>query len=110
MKFFFSQKRFYAGVGKYNQVVQYNKKPLTAKQGHAYKKLQNNVVVPPTQFSIAVGLGLGDRTFNKGKSGAFFKIEYGHKHKAYRYHVCDIFKDWTWYEFPSEYVKKMWRT
>jgi len=39
MKFFFSQKRFYAGVGKYNQVVQYNKKPLTAKQGHAYKKL-----------------------------------------------------------------------
>lgn len=57
-------------------------------------------------YSIAVGLGLADCTFYKGKSGVSFKIKYGYKDKAYRYHICNLFKDWTWHDFPSEYVKK----
>lgn len=104
-KYFFSKNRFYAGVPKHQQNVQDNKKAQTNKQCNAYKKQQTGVIVPPTLFSIAVGIGQADRTFYRGPSGVCFKIELGHKDKAYRYHLCDIFKDWTWYDFPSEYVK-----
>lgn len=62
--------------------------------------------MPQTLYSIAVGLGLADSTFYTSKSGPCMKIEYGSPDKVYRYHICNLFKDWTWYEFPSEYVKK----
>ena len=106
MKNFISNSRFYAGVPKHQQVEQDNKKPLTGKQRVAYSKFMKDAIVPTTLFSIRVGLGQADRTFYQGPSGVCFKIEYGHKDKQYRYHICDIFKDWTWYRYPSEYVKK----
>ena len=107
MKYYFSQnKRFYAGVPKHQQVVQNNKKPLTTKERNLYKNRQGKVIVPKTLFSIAVGQGLADSTFYGSSRGACVKFEYGYKDKAYRYHICDIYKDWTWYRFPSEYVKK----
>jgi hypothetical protein len=71
-----------------------------------YKKSLDNVIVPPTLFSIAVGHGLADSTFYFSGSGTCMKFEYGYRYKDYRYHICDIYKDWTWYRFPSEYVKK----
>jgi hypothetical protein len=75
MRTFFNVKRMYAGVPKDQQVVQDNKKPLTNSQRNAYKKLLDNVVVPPTLFSIAVGIGLADRTFYRGPSGVSIIVD-----------------------------------
>lgn len=106
MKIFFRNKRFYAGVPKHQQILQDNKKPLSNKTRRRYRKFMNGAVVPQTLFSIRLGLGLGDRTFYKGTDSASIKFEYGHKDKEYTYHICDIFRDWTWYSYPSQYVKK----
>lgn len=105
MKEILSNNRYYAGVAKHQQNKQNNKKPQTVQQQNAYKKFQVGVSMPRTLFSIAVGIGLADTTFYRGLSGACFKVELGYKDKTYRYHLCEIFKDWTWYNFPSEYVK-----
>lgn len=105
MKKFFSNNRSYAGVPKQEQNVQNNKKPQTNKQRNAYTRYFINAVAPPTLFSIAVGIGQRDGTFYRGGSGVSFKIELGHKDKEYTYHLCELLKDWTWYAFPSEYVK-----
>jgi hypothetical protein len=79
---------------------------VNSKHWKSYKQSLPNVL-PQDLFQVCVGIILGDATLYKTvTSGVKLKVEQGFKHKEYVEHLFYLFKDWTFYEKPYDYIPK----
>lgn len=79
---------------------------VNSKYWKSYKKGLPNVL-PQNLFEVCVGILLGDATLYKTvNSGVKLKIEQGYKHEQYVQHLFCLFKHWTFYEKPFQYIPK----